>query len=98
MTTVFTNGCFDFLHVGHVRMLQAARELGDHLIVAINSDASVLANRGRLPVNCAEYRMEVLAALRCVDDVLIFDETTPEDIIQAVAPDVLVKGSDYEPS
>ncbi|MCA9100054.1 MAG: adenylyltransferase/cytidyltransferase family protein [Planctomycetales bacterium] len=93
MTTVFTNGVFDLLHVGHVRLLQFARAQGDHLIVAINSDASTArvkgADRPVVPVN---ERAEVLRALRSVDDVQIFDEDTPELLIQRLRPDVLVKG------
>jgi rfaE bifunctional protein nucleotidyltransferase chain/domain len=93
---VFTNGCFDLLHVGHVRYLQAARALGDALVVGVNSDASVrgLKGPGR-PLTPARERAEVLAALACVDYVTIFDAATPLRLIGAVRPDVLVKGGDW---
>jgi len=93
---VFTNGCFDLLHHGHVRYLDQAKTLGDVLIVAINSDTSVrtLKGPGR-PVMPQAERVEVLAALASVDYVTIFDELTPEGVIQALAPDVLVKGGDW---
>jgi D-beta-D-heptose 7-phosphate kinase / D-beta-D-heptose 1-phosphate adenosyltransferase len=93
---VFTNGCFDILHRGHVEYLAAARSLGDLLVVGLNSDASVrrLKGEGR-PVNPADDRALVLAALEAVDQVVIFDEDTPFDLISALLPDVLVKGGDY---
>ena len=93
---VFTNGCFDLLHVGHVRYLQEARELGDALVVGVNSDASVrrLKGRGR-PLTPARERAEILAALACVDFVTIFGAATPLQLIRAVQPDVLVKGGDW---
>jgi len=93
---VFTNGCFDILHVGHVRYLRAARELGDALLVAINSDCSVraLKGEGRPVLNEAE-RAEMLAALSSVDYVTVFDEDSPRRLIAEVLPDVLVKGGDY---
>ncbi|HEV7475194.1 MAG TPA: D-glycero-beta-D-manno-heptose 1-phosphate adenylyltransferase [Pyrinomonadaceae bacterium] len=93
---VFTNGVFDLLHVGHVRYLAAARALGDALVVAINSDRTVreLKGEGRPIVNEQE-RAEVLAALRQVDFVSIFDELSPRTLIAALLPDVLVKGGDY---
>jgi len=97
-TVVFTNGVFDLLHPGHVRYLRDARALGDTLIVAVNSDRSVRANKGDdRPVNPEAERAEVLLALDCVDAVVIFDEATPHAIITAVQPDVLVKGSDWGP-
>ena len=93
MTSVFTNGVFDLLHVGHVRLLQFARQQGDRLIVAINSDASVRRIKGpSRPIVSADERVEILQALRCVDDVMIFDEDTPEPLIRQLRPDVLVKG------
>ena len=96
MTIVFTNGVFDLLHVGHVRLLQFARAQGDHLIVAINSDTSAARVKGPdRPVVPADERAEVLRALRCVDDVQIFDEDTPELLIERLRPDVLVKGPAY---
>jgi D-beta-D-heptose 7-phosphate kinase/D-beta-D-heptose 1-phosphate adenosyltransferase len=93
---VFTNGCFDLLHVGHVRYLQEARALGDALVVGLNADASVrrLKGPGR-PLNPARDRAEVLAALACVDYVTIFGGATPRRLIAAVQPDVLVKGGDW---
>src|SRR5215218_1472512 len=91
-TVVFTNGVFDLLHPGHVRYLQHARNLGDALIVGINSDRSVRRNKGPdRPINHEAERAEVLAALSCVDVVAIFDEETPFEIISALRPDVLVK-------
>ena len=94
---VFTNGVFDILHAGHVQYLAAARELGDLLIVGVNSDASVrLLGKGpNRPVNPLEDRAAVLAALRCVDGVVAFDELTPERLISELRPDVHVKGGDY---
>lgn len=93
---VFTNGVFDLLHVGHVRYLAAARALGDALVVAINSDRTVreLKGEGRPIVNEVE-RAEILAALRQVDYVTIFDDVSPRSLIAGVLPDVLVKGGDY---
>jgi len=93
---VFTNGCFDILHVGHVRYLNQARSLGDALVVAINSDRSVreIKGNGRPIVNQSE-RAEVLAALACVDFVVLFDDPTPKNTIDAIVPDVLVKGADW---
>jgi len=93
---VFTNGVFDLLHPGHIRYLQEARALGDALIVAVNSDRSVRANKGpSRPINTETERAEVLLALGCVDSVVVFDEETPHAIIAAVQPDVLVKGADW---
>ena len=93
---VFTNGCFDLLHPGHIQTLEAARGLGDALIVGINSDASVrkLKGAGR-PVVCELERAEILAALECVDAVVIFNDLTPRETIAALLPDVLVKGGDW---
>ena len=93
---VFTNGCFDVLHPGHVRYLKEARSLGDRLLVAVNSDAIVarLKGPGR-PLTPLSERMEVLAALECVDYVVAFEEETPFEIIEAIVPDVLVKGGDW---
>lgn len=93
---VFTNGCFDLLHPGHISLLEQARALGDALIVGLNSDASVrkLKGAGR-PVLPERERAEILAALECVDGVVIFDEPTPREVIARLLPDVLVKGSDW---
>lgn len=95
---VFTNGCFDILHVGHVRYLQEARAQGDFLVVALNSDASVrVLNKGpERPINSELARAEVMAALGCVDFVTIFSEPTPLEVIQCLSPDVLVKGGDWK--
>jgi D-beta-D-heptose 7-phosphate kinase/D-beta-D-heptose 1-phosphate adenosyltransferase len=95
-TVVFTNGVFDLLHPGHIRYLEAARALGDLLVVAIISDRSVRGNKGpERPITPETERAEILAALECVDAVLIFDEATPAEIISQVQPDVLVKGADW---
>jgi rfaE bifunctional protein nucleotidyltransferase chain/domain len=95
-TIVFTNGVFDLLHPGHIRYLATARALGDVLIVGINSDRSVRSNKGPdRPITPEAERSEVLSALVCVDAVAVFDEDTPHDIIAAIQPDVLVKGSDW---
>jgi rfaE bifunctional protein nucleotidyltransferase chain/domain len=93
---VLTNGCFDLLHVGHVRFLQAARRLGEFLVVAVNSDASVQALKGpERPLVPDVERAEVLAALASVDAVLIFESATAEAVVAALRPDVYVKGDDY---
>jgi len=94
---VFTNGVFDLLHVGHVRYLAAARALGDALVVAINSDRTVRELKGPdRPVFDETERAEILAALRCVDYVTIFDDISPRRLIASLLPDVLVKGGDYD--
>lgn len=95
-TVVFTNGCFDILHRGHVEYLAFARSLGDRLLVGLNSDRSVrvLKGEGR-PVNSVDDRAIVLASLESVSGVVVFDQDTPLELIRAVLPDVLVKGSDY---
>ncbi|HQW85911.1 MAG TPA: D-glycero-beta-D-manno-heptose 1-phosphate adenylyltransferase [Flavobacteriales bacterium] len=96
---VFTNGCFDLLHRGHVEYLEEAAQLGDRLVVGINSDASVrrLGKGSDRPLNDEESRALVVAALRCVDAVVIFDEDTPLELITALQPDVLAKGGDWKP-
>lgn len=96
---VFTNGCFDLLHVGHVRYLQEARRLGDLLVVGLNSDASVRTlDKGReRPLVPEAQRAEVLAALACVDYVVVFGEPDPGKLIAELQPDVLVKGGDWAP-
>jgi rfaE bifunctional protein nucleotidyltransferase chain/domain len=97
-TVVWTNGCFDLLHVGHVRNLQAARQLGDVLVVGLNSDDSVTRLKGpERPLLPAAERAEILAALACVDHVVIFDELTPEAALARLKPDIHCKGSDYAP-
>jgi D-beta-D-heptose 7-phosphate kinase/D-beta-D-heptose 1-phosphate adenosyltransferase len=94
---VFTNGCFDILHVGHVKYLQEAKSFGDILIVGLNSDASVRELKGPTrPVNTEDDRAYILAALDAVDYVVKFSDDTPHDLIKMIAPDVLVKGGDYE--
>ena len=93
---VFTNGCFDLLHVGHARYLQQARSLGDRLVVGLNSDASARALKGEnRPLVPEQERAELLAALACVDYVVIFDDPTAERLVDALRPDVYVKGGDY---
>jgi rfaE bifunctional protein nucleotidyltransferase chain/domain len=93
---VFTNGCFDLLHPGHIHSLEAARGLGDVLIVGLNSDESVRALKGQgRPVLPEQERAEILASLECVDAVVIFAEATPQKTIAALLPDILVKGGDW---
>jgi rfaE bifunctional protein nucleotidyltransferase chain/domain len=93
---VFTNGCFDLLHVGHVRSLEQARGFGDRLVVAVNTDASVRGNKGPgRPIVPARQRAEVIAALACVDWVVLFGESTPLATISALRPNVLAKGGDW---
>ncbi|MFC1549411.1 D-glycero-beta-D-manno-heptose 1-phosphate adenylyltransferase [Nitrospirota bacterium] len=93
---VFTNGCFDIIHVGHVRYLREARSLGDILVVGLNSDTSVSRLKPGRPVNPQAERAEVLSALRPVDFVTIFDEDTPYELISSLRPDILVKGGDWK--
>lgn len=94
---VFTNGCFDILHRGHVSYLQQARELGDFLVVGVNTDASVSSIKGpERPINSQESRMIVLDALKSVSFVTVFDDPTPERLINQLRPDVLVKGGDWK--
>ncbi len=95
-TVVFTNGCFDLIHAGHVRYLAAARSLGGALVVGLNGDASVRRLKGHSrPIIPENERAEILAALECVDAVTVFDEETPLQLIEALTPDVLVKGGDW---
>ncbi|MEU4659456.1 D-glycero-beta-D-manno-heptose 1-phosphate adenylyltransferase, partial [Streptomyces sp. NPDC023723] len=95
-TVVAAGGCFDLLHAGHVGLLQAARRLGDCLVVCVNSDASVRRRKGEgRPVNPVADRIRVLRALACVDAVAVFDEDTPERLLADLRPDVWVKGGDY---
>ncbi|MFA5143139.1 MAG: D-glycero-beta-D-manno-heptose 1-phosphate adenylyltransferase [Candidatus Omnitrophota bacterium] len=96
---VFTNGCFDIIHTGHVKYLSRARRMGDLLVIGLNSDASVRRLKGRSrPINKQSDRAKVLAALRFVDYVVIFNEDTPERLIRKVRPDFLVKGGDWDES
>ncbi|MCS7188249.1 MAG: D-glycero-beta-D-manno-heptose 1-phosphate adenylyltransferase [Bacteroidia bacterium] len=96
---VFTNGCFDILHLGHVEYLEEASRLGDVLIVGVNSDESVRRLKGpRRPIQPVESRARLLAALEFVDAVVVFDEDTPLRLIQRIQPQVLVKGGDYTPN
>jgi D-beta-D-heptose 7-phosphate kinase/D-beta-D-heptose 1-phosphate adenosyltransferase len=95
-TVVFTNGVFDLLHPGHVRYLRAAREEGDVLVVAVNSDRSVRGNKGSdRPIVAEAERAEVVAALAAVEAVIVFDDPTPARVVEALQPDVLVKGADW---
>jgi rfaE bifunctional protein nucleotidyltransferase chain/domain len=96
---VFTNGCFDIIHAGHVRYLKKARSLGDVLVVGLNSDSSIRAIKGLLrPIVPEKERAEVLSALSCVDYIIIFNEATPIRLITALKPDVLAKGADWASS
>ena len=92
---VFTNGCFDVLHPGHIKTLEQARALGDALVVAINSDASVASLKPGRPLIPQDERAEILAALEPVDAVVIYNELTPREIVTALLPDILVKGGDW---
>lgn len=93
---VFTNGCFDILHFGHISYLQSAKKIGDMLVVGLNSDRSVKELKGdNRPVNAQSDRASMLAALEFVDFVVIFDEDTPLNLIKTLKPDILVKGADY---
>jgi rfaE bifunctional protein nucleotidyltransferase chain/domain len=93
---VFTNGCFDIIHIGHIRYLREARKFGNLLVVGINSDRSVSIIKPDRPVNSQDQRAEVLASLEMVDYVTIFDEETPYELIKSIQPDVLVKGGDWK--
>jgi D-beta-D-heptose 7-phosphate kinase / D-beta-D-heptose 1-phosphate adenosyltransferase len=94
---VFTNGCFDILHVGHVRYLHQARAKGDVLLVAVNGDSSISSIKGSMrPINSLQNRLEVLAALSCIDYLVSFDTKTPEFLLELLQPDILVKGGDYK--
>ena len=95
-TFVVTNGCFDILHVGHVRYLQKTKEYADKLIVMLNSDVSVKSIKGDdRPINCEADRAEILSSLRCVDYVVLFDEKSPANLLEAIKPNVYTKGADY---
>lgn len=93
---VFTNGCFDILHAGHVTYLEFSRSQGDCLLLGLNSDASVRRNKGEdRPINREEDRARVIAALECIDYVVLFDEDEPRELVAEILPDVLVKGADW---
>ena len=95
-TFVVTNGCFDILHVGHVRYLEKTKEYADNLIVMLNSDVSVRLIKGDdRPINCEADRAEILSSLRCVDYVVLFDEKSPAKLLEDIKPDVYTKGADY---
>ena len=98
MKTVFTNGCFDVMHRGHIELLKFCKRIGGQVIVGLNADESVrkLKGSGR-PINSVKDRKMLLEELRCVDKVIIFDEDTPYELIQSVNPDIIVKGGDYTP-
>ena len=95
-TIVFTNGCFDLMHLGHIHLLSSAKDLGDKLIIGVNSDNSVKKIKGpKRPVNDEQTRINFLASLFYVDAVILFEEETPYQLIKAIEPDILVKGGDY---
>ncbi|WP_336514045.1 D-glycero-beta-D-manno-heptose 1-phosphate adenylyltransferase [Pollutibacter soli] len=95
---VFTNGCFDILHKGHIELLSKAAQLGDILIVGLNADSSVKKLKGEeRPVNDENFRSEIMAGLLIVDAVSLFEEDTPYELIETIVPDILVKGGDYKP-
>ncbi len=93
---VFTNGCFDIIHIGHVRYLKEAKALGDVLVVGLNSDSSISKIKPKRPINPQDHRAEVLSSLEMVDYVILFDEDTPYELIKLLQPDVLVKGGDWK--
>src|SRR6185503_16796517 len=98
-TVVFTNGCFDLLHAGHIDLLRRAKSLGTRLVVGINSDESVRKIKGPdRPFTNQDERAELLSAISVVDEVVIFDEPTPERLIKDLKPDILVKGGDWKPN
>ena len=95
-TVVCTNGCFDILHVGHVRYLEKTKSFADYMIVLLNSDKSVRSIKGEgRPINCEDDRAEILCALKCVDFVVLFDEDSPRNLLDEIKPDVYTKGADY---
>lgn len=97
MKTIFTNGCFDILHIGHIKLLEYAKSLGDYLIVGLNSDLSVKKNKGdSRPINNQNNRKELLMSLKWVDEVVVFNEETPLELIKQIKPDIIVKGGDYK--
>ena len=97
MKVIFTNGCFDVLHRGHIELLNFSRRLGDKLVIGLNSDSSVKRLKGNSrPINSQDDRKAILESLRCVDEVIIFEEDTPLDLIKSICPDIIVKGGDYK--
>ncbi len=92
----FTNGCFDIIHVGHVRYLRNAKAFGDILIIGLNSDKSVSSIKANRPINPQNHRAEILSSLEMVDYVVLFDEETPYELIEFIQPDILVKGGDWK--
>lgn len=95
--TVFTNGCFDLLHIGHIELLKYAKSLGDYLVVGINSDKSVKKLKGSLrPINNQLTRKMILESIKYIDEVIIFDEDTPLEVIKQIQPNIIVKGGDYK--
>lgn len=95
--TVFTNGCFDLLHIGHIELLKYAKSLGDYLVVGINSDKSIKKLKGlSRPINDQLTRKMILESIRYIDEVIIFDEDTPLEIIKQIQPNIIVKGGDYK--
>ena len=99
MKLVFTNGCFDIIHRGHVELLKYAKSCGDRLVVGLNSDESVRRLKGSTrPIQCQEDRKAILEAIRWIDEVVIFDEKTPIKLIKSLNPDIIVKGGDYKVS
>jgi rfaE bifunctional protein nucleotidyltransferase chain/domain len=97
MKTVFTNGCFDIVHIGHISLLEYSKSLGDKLIVAINSDKSIQKLKGKdRPINNESDRKKFLESIKWVDEVIIFDDETPIDIINSLKPSIIVKGGDYK--
>ena len=98
MKTVFTSGCFDVLHRGHVELFKFCRRIGDQVIVGLNSDESIRRLKGDdRPINSIKDRKMILEELRCIDKVIVFDEDTPYELIQSINPDIIVKGGDYTP-
>jgi len=93
---VFTNGCFDILHIGHVKLLEFCKSLGSKVIVGLNTDKSVKLIKGKQrPINCEQDRKKILESLKFVDEVILFDEETPYNLINEIQPDIIVKGGDY---
>ena len=97
MKTVFTNGCFDILHIGHIKLLEFCKQQGDYVIVGLNSDESVKRLKGeKRPVNNENNRLNILKSIKYVDQVFIFNEDTPYELIKILNPDIIVKGGDYK--